>query len=88
VVADKNRDSAVAGSKVLKIEFFDRGDEDDLAMVYPTPEQIAGAALAGIDLLAQLRLNLPATLRSAAQHVPSRDIEDRCPANRHACRSE
>jgi hypothetical protein len=77
VVADEDDAPAIVGSKVRKIEFLDLADENDLAMVYETPEEVVEADLAGIDLslcrrlpwldnaydpVARLRLYLPCSL--------------------------
>jgi hypothetical protein len=77
VVRDKGGVPAIVGSKVRRLEFLDLADEDDLAMVYETPEEVVEADLAGIDLslcrrlpwldnaydpIARLRLYLPGAL--------------------------
>jgi hypothetical protein len=39
----QGRRSGIVGSKVRRLEFLDLADEDDLTMVYETPEEVVEA---------------------------------------------
>jgi hypothetical protein len=77
VVASKAAAPAIVGSKVRRLEFYEVAAEDDLTMVYATPEKLVAADIVGIHLslcrrlprvddsydpAARLRLYLPRSL--------------------------